>query len=132
MIQSEVGVSVIKSGLASFEMLVEAGKLLLAARPSSPQAARLSSRHAEANVQTRVSHMHLLAEPLCFRRSVQRNLFSRRSGPRSERVAEVKRLINEKVGRFALRSGDTLHLPDIYEDTTNRYDICDVHGKMCF
>ncbi|MCH8221165.1 MAG: hypothetical protein IIA76_07485 [Proteobacteria bacterium] len=87
---------------------------------------------AEANVSTRVSHMHLLAGQLCFRRMVQRNLFSRENTPQSERLAAVKRLINEKVGRFAVRSGDTLHLPDIYEDTTTRYDICDVHGKMCF
>ena len=101
---------------ASFNTLVEAGKMLM----------------AEANVSTRVSHMHLLAEPLCFRRMVQRNLFSGGNNLRSERLAAVKRLINEKVGRFAVRSGDTLHLPDIYEDTTTRYDICDVHGKMCF
>lgn len=49
-----------------------------------------------------------------------------------DRIAELKQQINLKVGRFALRSGETLHLPDVYADETNDYDICDVQGKMCF
>ena len=117
---------------ALFNTLIEAGKMLMAARLTSVSSVELSAPQAEAHVSTRVSHMHLLADQLCLRRMVQRNLFSRGNNPRSERLAAVKRLINEKVGRFAVRSGDTLHLPDIYKDTTNRYDICDVHGKMCF
>ena len=75
--------------------------------------------------------MHLLAEKLCIRSLVQRNLFEE-CDPQMDRIANVKALINQQVGRFALRSGDTLALGDIYADQSNEYDICDVHGKMCF
>ncbi len=44
----------------------------------------------------------------------------------------MKRSINQQVGRFALRSGATLPLDDIYRDETNSYDICDIYGKTCF
>jgi hypothetical protein len=47
-------------------------------------------------------------------------------------VAKVKREINAAVGRFALRSGATLPLYDMYWDEAQSYDICDVHGKICF
>ena len=40
--------------------------------------------------------------------------------------------MNERQGRFALRSAATLPLFDVYRDQANGYDICDVRGKACF
>ena len=54
------------------------------------------------------------------------------SDPRQQAIDRVKRLINQRLGRFAIRSGATLPLDDIYRDMTNSYDICDVYGKTCF
>jgi len=76
--------------------------------------------------------MHLLAEKLSFRQTVQNLLFEGNPNSPIDRAAAIKQQINKKMGRFALRSAETLHLPDIYNDKTNEYDICDVHGKMCF
>jgi hypothetical protein len=53
-------------------------------------------------------------------------------GRKAEAVAAVKRAINRQHGRFALRSGATLPLVEVYRDRSNEYDICDVRGKMCF
>jgi hypothetical protein len=50
----------------------------------------------------------------------------------AEAVAQVKREVNATVGRFALRSGATLPLYDVYRDEAQGYDICDVRGKICF
>lgn len=80
----------------------------------------------------RVSHMHLLAERLSDRSIVQRSLFPNVEAPAVERVAEVKREINDKLGRYLLRSGDTLALPDVYDDEAQDFDICDIRGKICF
>jgi len=78
-----------------------------------------------------VSYMHLIAGDLGPRRAVQRSLLDA-SDPRWRAIERVKRSINRQVGRFALRSGATLPLSDIYDDATNSYDICDVYGKTCF
>lgn len=78
-----------------------------------------------------VSYMHLIAEKLTDRQNFQRCLWDR-PDPRQQAIGRVKRLINAEVGRFALRSGATLPLDDIYRDTTNSYDICDIYGKTCF
>ena len=78
-----------------------------------------------------VFHMHLIAGNLTPRERVQRSLFED-TDPRWQAIGRVKRLINQQVGRFALRSGATLPLHDIYADTTNSYDICDIYGKTCF
>lgn len=78
-----------------------------------------------------VSYMHLIAENLTARRFAQRSLFEQAS-PKQKAIAEVKRSINRQVGRFALRSGATLPLDDIYRDETSSYDICDIYGKTCF
>jgi hypothetical protein len=51
---------------------------------------------------------------------------------RAESVARLKREVNARVGRFALRSAATLYLNDLYRDEAAGYDICDVRGKMCF
>lgn len=52
--------------------------------------------------------------------------------PAREKLAELKAAVNEKFGRFKLRSGTTLHLPAVYADPSNDFDICDVRGKVCF
>jgi hypothetical protein len=75
--------------------------------------------------------MHLLASRLVRPAFVQRGLFD----PPDERAAAVasfKRAVNGTVGRFALRSGATLPLADIYRDSAAGYDICDIRGKQCF
>ena len=78
-----------------------------------------------------VSYMHLIAENLAVREFAQRGLFDEQD-PRQKAIAEVKRRINERVGRFTLRSGATLPLKDLYADETSSYDICDIYGKTCF
>jgi len=77
-----------------------------------------------------ITHMHLIAERLCERGTEQRSLFL----PPGENtdIAALKREVNDKIGRFALRSAATLPLADIYGDEAFDYDICDVHGKSCF
>ena len=75
--------------------------------------------------------MHLIAEDLCRRDERPIGLFD----PPSERVdaiADLKRRVNARIGRFALRSAATLPLTAIYRDTANAYDICDIRGKSCF
>ena len=78
-----------------------------------------------------VSYMHLIAGKLIDRRRVQRCLWDQ-PDPRQQAIQRVKQSINTRIGRFALRSGATLPLDDIYRDTTNSYDICDIYGKTCF
>jgi hypothetical protein len=73
--------------------------------------------------------MHLIAEELAPDAPRQLGLFDRDPG---EAAAAVKQAVNQKHGRFALRSGATLPLGAIYADRANEFDICDVHGKMCF
>ena len=75
--------------------------------------------------------MHLIAEALVRRSPAQLGLFDP-PGARAEAVAWLKRAVNERHGRFALRSGATLPLGPIYRDPANAFDICDVRGKMCF
>ncbi|HLA85117.1 MAG TPA: DNA polymerase IV [Thermoguttaceae bacterium] len=78
-----------------------------------------------------VAYMHLIAGRLADRRNFQRFLWER-PDPRRQAIQRVKRLINARLGRFALRSGATLPLDDIYRDATHSYDICDIYGKTCF
>jgi nucleotidyltransferase/DNA polymerase involved in DNA repair len=77
------------------------------------------------------TRMHLFAEALTPRAPAQLSLFDPPVG-RAEAVAEVKRAINGKHGRFMLRSAATLPLREIYRDTSNSFDICDIHAKICF
>jgi DNA polymerase V len=44
----------------------------------------------------------------------------------------IKHVVNERHGRFALRSAATLPLAEIYADDAHAYDICDIYGKTCF
>jgi DNA polymerase V len=80
----------------------------------------------------RVTRIQLIATHLRGPGSIQRSLFES-PGWQSEAVARLKREVNAKFGRFALRSGATLYLPRaVYADPSNAYDICDVRGKLCF
>jgi len=51
---------------------------------------------------------------------------------RAKTLQSLKKSINDKSGRFAIRSGATLPLQHVYDDRANAYDICDVRGKTCF
>ena len=76
-----------------------------------------------------VSHMHIIAENLVWRDRIQKSLFFEDA---QSPLDQIKRNINQKLGRFAIRSAETLPLHEIYHDTTHNYDICDISGKMCF
>ncbi|WP_068417279.1 nucleotidyltransferase [Planctomyces sp. SH-PL62] len=96
------------------------------------EAARPCLRQAWARGAT-ATHMHVIADELTPRGQSALAYFDppeRRI--RAEAVARVKERINGKVGRFAIRSGATLHLPAIYADVANSYDICDIRDKTCF
>ena len=73
-----------------------------------------------------VHYMHVIASGLRPARRRQRSLFEQ------SQLADIKRDINHKMGRFVLRSGATLPLVDVYGDAANNYDICDIYGKSCF
>lgn len=73
-----------------------------------------------------VHYMHVIAGGL--RQQAQLSLFDQGSPA----VDDLKRRINQQVGRFAIRSGLTLPLADVHRDAANDYDICDVYGKTCF
>jgi nucleotidyltransferase/DNA polymerase involved in DNA repair len=77
------------------------------------------------------SRMHLIASDLRWPGCYQAGLFEPPAA-RAESLAAVQRAINARVGRFALRSGATLPLYDVYRDEAQGYDICDIRGKMCF
>jgi hypothetical protein len=75
--------------------------------------------------------MHLFAEELRDHRPIQLGLFDHLD-ENGQAVATLKRQVNQRYGRFVLRSGATLPLHAIYQDRANSYDICDVRGKTCF
>lgn len=111
-------------GRASFmEPTASFGDIAAAAKALLVEACRLEKR---------ITGMHLLAEQLSDRHLVQKSLFPNIGPPRAEQVAEIKRSINDRLGRFVVRSGETLCLTDIYADEANDFDICDVRGKICF
>jgi len=78
-----------------------------------------------------LAYMHVLAERLSSRRCFQRGLFDQPTA-QQQRLADAKRQINERVGRFALRSAATLPLTQLYADRANNYEVCDIQGKSCF
>ncbi len=80
----------------------------------------------------RVVRMQVLATHLRGSGLIQRSLFDAGPSEQQERLAQVKRRINQRLGRFTLRSGATLPLKAMYRDWEAGYDICDVHGKICF
>ena len=73
----------------------------------------------------------LFAARLVPKLSSQMGLFQE-DGSKAEAVTAVKRAINQRHGRFAVRSAATLPLVEVCRDRSNEYDICDVRGKMCF
>jgi nucleotidyltransferase/DNA polymerase involved in DNA repair len=77
------------------------------------------------------NRMHLFADRLTWKREAQLGLFDP-PGTRAEAVARMKEAINDRHGRFALRSAATLPLAAIYGDRSNGFDICDVRGKIFF
>ena len=88
----------------------------------------LRRAYVEGGVAT---HLHVAATDLRRGRGFQMSLFDR-PDPKLERVAAAKAAVNDKLGRFKVRSGATLYLPAVYRDPANAFDICDVRGKMCF
>lgn len=78
-----------------------------------------------------INYMHVFGEKLQFRTSYQASLFSKKNPGKLDHAAII-RLVNQKAGRFAIRTGATLPLQDIYADKAQSYDICDVQGKICF
>ena len=99
-----------------FEALLEAGRSCLRKAYISKQMAM---------------RMHVIAEDLRDHTPIQLGLFEV-PDEKGQAVADLKRRINQRYGRFVLRSGTTLPLHDIYQDRANGYDICDVRGKTCF
>lgn len=77
------------------------------------------------------THMHVIAPALSRGVGEQLTLFHR-ADPRKDAAEQVKAAVNDKFGRFKLRSATTLHLPAVYRDPANAFDICDVRGKVCF
>lgn len=78
-----------------------------------------------------VHYMHVIAGSLWSPGNQQRGLFEN-DHHHSDAIASVKSQINQRLGRFAVRTGTTLPLKDVYADPANEYDICDISGKMCF
>ena len=79
--------------------------------------------------------MQLIAERLVPRGQAQLGLFdgeSATSAAQAATLATLKREVNLRLGRFALRSGATLPLAHLYQDEACNFDICDVRGKSCF
>ena len=99
-----------------FDVLLDAGRSCL-------RRAYLPRRSA--------TRMHLIAEELRDRTPLQMGLFEAPDAT-GRAVADLKRRVNERYGRFALRSGATLPLSAIYRDRANSFDICDIRGKSCF
>lgn len=77
------------------------------------------------------THLHLIATNLRRGQGQQLSLFTQ-PDPKRDAVAEAKRLVNLKYGRFKVRSAATLYLPAVYRDPANGFDVCDVRGKVCF
>lgn len=107
------------------------------ARPLTPtarfdallDAARVALRRAY--LPKPATHLHLVATELRRGRGVQLTLFDQ-PDPKREAASAAKRAINERFGRFTVRSGSTLYLPAVYADPANDFDVCDVRGKICF
>jgi len=75
--------------------------------------------------------MHHIASELQYPGSRQLSLFDppRRN---DERIVDLMHAVNDRHGRFAVRSAATLPLEEIYADDAHSFEICDIHGKTCF
>lgn len=76
-----------------------------------------------------VYRMHVDVDLLTPRSARQGTLFE---PPGVSASDALRRKVNNKIGRFALRSGATLPLMDTYQDEAQSYDICDIADKTCF
>jgi DNA polymerase V len=92
--------------------------------------ARLALRRAYVPDGT-ATHLHVMATELQRAKGFQLSLFDV-PNPQQEKLAKAKQAVNERYGRFRVRSGSTLFLPHVYKDPANDFDICDVRGKVCF
>jgi DNA polymerase V len=79
-----------------------------------------------------VTHMHLIAGGLRWLGCYQPGLFDAPADSKAVVADRIKREVNERHGRFAVRSGQTLFLPEMYRDPSHSFDVCDIRGKMCF
>lgn len=79
-----------------------------------------------------INRMQIMAEKLSPRSCYQRGLWPNTEPEKHSLISDVKAAINEKIGRFALRRGETAALPEIYADEASEWDICDIRGKICF
>jgi nucleotidyltransferase/DNA polymerase involved in DNA repair len=93
-------------------------------------AARVALRRAYVPNGT-ATHLHVIAPELRRAKGFQLSLFDE-PNPKRDAIATVKAAVNDRFGRFKLRSGMTLYLPKVYKDPANDFDICDVRGKVCF
>src|SRR5262249_10665957 len=114
--QSGSGESPLMSPTDRFDLLLEAARhgLRQAWRPPAPP-----------------HRGPLFAAQLRWRGEVQLGLFET-PDEQAKAIAALKKEVNNRVGRFVLRSGATLFLDEVYRDSAHDYDICDVHGKTCF
>jgi DNA polymerase V len=90
-------------------------------------AAKLGLRRAWRPGRT-ATHMHLIASDLKRPGGWQSSLFDP-PDPRREALAKVKRAVNDRLGRFTLRSGATLYANRFYADPANDYDVCDIRVR---
>lgn len=74
-----------------------------------------------------VTHIDLLADELELAGAKQRSFLAKPA-----RLDAIKQMVNSKMGRFSIRSGETLPLTEIYSDDAHNHEICDVIGKTCF
>lgn len=112
-----VGRSVLEAPSSTFDVLMEHARPCMRAAwiPKVP-----------------AGRMHLFADDLRERKLTQLGLFDSRDPEKAEAIDQLKETINAAHGRFAIRSGATLPLYDLYGDDAAGYDICDVRGKTCF
>jgi hypothetical protein len=94
------------------------------------EAARLGMRQAWLPRRV-VARANLIATDLRWPGAVQQGLFEPPPG-KAAALARLKREVNARHGRFALRSGSTLFVNEFYKDEAHGYEVCDVRGKMCF
>ena len=94
------------------------------------EAARVGLRQAWLPRRV-VARTNLVATQLRWPGAVQLGLFEPPPG-RAEALARLKRDVNSRHGRFALRSGVTLFVNEFYKDEAYGYEVCDVRGKICF
>jgi len=93
-------------------------------------AAKLGLRKAWRPGRT-ATHMHVIASRLVRPPGWQASLFEQ-DDPRLDALARVKHAVNERFGRWKIRSGATLFANQFYQDSANAYDVCDIRGKFCF